>query len=345
VKVAVVTNQAPFVRGGAELLTEWLAAELRKRGHQAQIVRIPFHWHPSEKILEHMLAARLLELGNTDRVVAMKFPAYYVRHESKVLWLLHQFRQAYELWGTPYQDIPSTPEGERVRQAIVDADNRFLREPERIYTNSTIVGDRLRSSNGIDSQVLYPPLGDPNGYRSDSFADYVFYPSRLTEGKRQHLLVEAMAHVRGGARLVLAGRPDTPEYLRRLQSTIERLGVGDRVELRSDWLSELEKRDLFANALACAYTPYDEDSYGYVSLESFHSSKPVLTCTDSGGTLELITDGENGRVLPPEPEAIAEAIDEFSADKKRAAIMGEAGRQRLADMQISWDAVVNALVS
>ncbi len=290
-----------------------------------------------------MLAARLIELGNADRVVAMKFPAYYVRHESKVLWLLHQFRQAYELWGTPYQDLPSTPEGERVRQAIADADNRFLREPERVYTNSKIVGERLRSANGIESEVLYPPLGDSDGFRCDSYGDFVFYPSRLTEGKRQHLLVEAMAHVRGNARLVLAGSPDNPEYLERLEETIERAGVGDRVELRSDWISEQDKRDLYANALASAYTPYDEDSYGYVSLESFHSRKPVLTCTDSGGTLELIQDGVNGRVLPPEPQAIAQAIDELHADKKRAAAMGEAGYQRLTEMQINWDTVIEKL--
>jgi hypothetical protein len=100
-RIAVVTNQAPFVYGGAEQLATWLGEQLRQRGHEAQIVRIPFRWHPPGKVLDHMLAARLLHIRSADRVVAMKFPAYYIRHESKVLWLLHQFRQAYELWGTP----------------------------------------------------------------------------------------------------------------------------------------------------------------------------------------------------------------------------------------------------
>ena len=41
-KVAVVNNQAPFIRGGAELLADWLVAALKERGHQAELIRIPF---------------------------------------------------------------------------------------------------------------------------------------------------------------------------------------------------------------------------------------------------------------------------------------------------------------
>ena len=142
--VAIVNNQAPFVRGGAELLAEWLHDKLEDYGHQAEIVRIPFQWNPSERIVDHMLATRLVRLANVDRVVALKFPAYYVPHENKVLWLLHQFRQAYDLWGTRYQDIPNTPSGHRIRDAIIDSDRRYLGEANHIYTNSKIVGHRLK---------------------------------------------------------------------------------------------------------------------------------------------------------------------------------------------------------
>ena len=39
------------------------------------------------------------------------------------------------------------------------------------------------------------------------------------------------------------------------------------------WISEQEKADLMANCYAALYIPYDEDSYGYVTLEAFHSAK------------------------------------------------------------------------
>jgi hypothetical protein len=74
-KIAIVNNQDPFVRGGAEILAEGLRDKLLHAGHDAELIRLPFRWHPPQRVAEHMLAARLVELGNADRVVALKFPA------------------------------------------------------------------------------------------------------------------------------------------------------------------------------------------------------------------------------------------------------------------------------
>jgi glycosyltransferase involved in cell wall biosynthesis len=344
-KVAVVLNQAPFVQGGAELLAGWLANALEERGHQADVIRIPFRWHPPQKVLEHILAARLIRLDEADRVVAMKFPAYYVQHPSKVLWLLHQFRQAYDLWGTPYAELPDTPSGRRIRHAVVDADGAYLPEAQTIYTNSRTTSQRLLTHNGIGSEVLYPPLPDPDAYRCDSYRDYVFYPARISGLKRQRLLVEAMAHVRSRVRLVLAGAPDEPGQLRRLQRRIDELGLGERIDLRGHWIAEEEKRHLFAHALASAYVAYDEDSYGYSTLESFHARKAVITCTDSGGTHELVEDGVTGLIAEPTPQALAQAMDTLMDDRDRAISLGQAAHRRLDELDISWDAVVRKLLA
>src|SRR5438309_11524786 len=102
-KIAVVNNCVPFLRVGAEYLPDATVRKLNEFGHEAVLVRIPFTWDPPERIAENMLACRLLRLPNVERVVAFKFPAYFVPHENKVLWLLHQFRQAYDLWGTEHQ--------------------------------------------------------------------------------------------------------------------------------------------------------------------------------------------------------------------------------------------------
>src|SRR6185369_9522660 len=112
-RVAVLNNWAPFVAGGAEHLADALVRKLAEYGHEAMLVRLPFAWQPPAKVLDHMLAARCLRLPNVDRAVCLKFPAWFVPHENKVLWLVHQFRQAYDLWGTPYQDLPPTAEGQR----------------------------------------------------------------------------------------------------------------------------------------------------------------------------------------------------------------------------------------
>src|ERR1700722_7623513 len=114
--IAIVNMFTPFVHGGSEEKAESLQKKLIESGHKAAIIKIPLQWHPAAKILDHILAARLLQLENCDQVIGFKFPAFYVRHPNKVLWLCHQFRQAYDLWGTPFQDIPNTTEGKCIRE-------------------------------------------------------------------------------------------------------------------------------------------------------------------------------------------------------------------------------------
>src|SRR5207302_3351770 len=102
-RILIATVKIPFIRGGAELLAESLEAALLGAGHEAEIVRIPYKWYPAERIIDHMLACRLMDLTESsgtkvDLLIGLKFPAYYIHHDNKVLWILHQHRQAYELW-------------------------------------------------------------------------------------------------------------------------------------------------------------------------------------------------------------------------------------------------------
>jgi glycosyltransferase involved in cell wall biosynthesis len=343
-RIAIVNNQAPFVKGGAELLAEWLRLKLSEHGHQAEVVRLPFQWRPCERIVDHMLAARLVRVPNADRVIALKFPAYYVQHDDKFLWLLHQFRQAYDLWGGPFQEIPGTPTGHRVREAIVAADRAFLPEAKRLYTNSQIVGERLKMYSRLDSEPLFPPLYDASAYRCEDYGDYFFYPSRINAIKRQHVVVEAMAQLSTPARLVVAGPPDTQQDLDQLLDTIARYDLGSSVEVIPRWISDEEKIDLFARARGVVYVPLGEDSYGYVTLEAFHARKSVITMADSGGTQELVSDGVNGFVASDVP-AVAAAIDRLWSERAIAERMGAAALETIAELDISWDRVVRCLTS
>jgi glycosyltransferase involved in cell wall biosynthesis len=345
VKIAIVNNCVPFIAGGAEHLADALQNQLTERGHQAMLVRIPFRWSPAEHIVDHVLACRLLSIQGVDRVIALKFPAYYVPHENKVLWLLHQFRQAYDLWGTRYQDIPLTPDGLKVQRIIIESDNQYLPEARKIYTNSQVTANRLKQFNNLDSEVLYPPLNRSSHFRCSSYKDYIFYPGRITSGKRQALVVEALGYCKSPVRLVIAGQPELPTDREAIEIRIRQADLESRVEFIPRFITEEEKAALFADALGCAYTPYDEDSYGYVTLEAYHSRKPVITCSDSGGVMLLVKDGETGLVVPPEPRAIADAMDRLYASNREAKRMGEAGYDLMKSLGITWDRVVERLTA
>ncbi len=346
-RVVVFTVQVPFIRGGAELLADGLREALIAEGHEAEIVAVPFKWYPPEKILDQMLACRLLDLSESsgtavDAVVCLKFPAYLLSHPNKVVWLLHQHRTAYDLWDHAFGDLIQAPDGLQVRDAIRNADRRFISEARAVFTISANVSARLRRFCGIESQPLYhPPRHAERFYRADP-EDYFFFPSRVSPLKRQGLVLEALARTRQPVRVRFAGPADSPRHAEEQRSRARLLGVEGRVEWRGA-VTEEAKRDLYARALAVVFPPIDED-YGYVTLEAMLASKPVVTCSDSGGPLEFVRGGQTGLVAEPTADALAGALDDLWANRSRADSLGRAGRALYEGLGISWREVVRRLL-
>ena len=345
-KILVCTSMTPFHSGGAELLAEHVSSLLRQHGHKVELLALPFEskW---DRVLDQILAFRLLDLeGHADRVIALRFPSYFVRHPHKVIWFIHHYRAVYDLWGTVYSDVPTTPEALAVRAAIRKADGVALREAVRVYANSHVVARRLSEYNKISAQVLYPSLPDSEHYKSLGYGDYLLYVARFTSHKRQRLAVQAMRHTATPVRLVLAGRidPGAEGYVAQLRQMISSAGLDQRVMLLDMGISENEKLALLSGCLGALYIAHDEDSYGFFSLEAHHARKALLVTSDSGGCTELVIDGINGRVVAPDPQALAEAMDELYRNPQTAQKLGEAGAGRIEELGISSERVVRSLL-
>lgn len=338
-KLLVANNAAPFVRGGAELLADRLVLELRKAGHEAELLRLPLGGTP-EQILQSIVAASTLDAFNVDRVIGLKFPAYLVPHDDVVIWLVHQFRQAYD---PPPVGWPADPGLDPVVSAVRTADRHAFAAVNRMYAISPMVAERLHRTNGITAEVLMTPPHAEQAFRTEEAEDFVVALGRISDGKRQRLAVQAMRHAAPGYRLVLAGAPDSPEVLADLEREIADAGTGDRVEIVPRFISEEEKLDLIARCLGSVYLPIDEDSYGYVCYEAAMSSKPSITATDSGGTLTLVDHGRTGLVAAPEPRALAAAFDELALHRDRAAAMGRNARTLALELDLSWERVIEEL--
>jgi glycosyltransferase involved in cell wall biosynthesis len=347
-RIVIATVQVPFVRGGAEIHAEILAEGLRAAGHEAEAVAVPFKWYPPEQIVPQMLACRLLDLAESDgrpidRLIGVKFPAYLIPHPNKVLWVLHQHRPAYDLWGQEYGDLIYAPSGVQVREAIRQADRRAFAEAKAVFAISHTVARRMQKYCGVDARPLYHPPLNADRFACAPAEDYLFFPSRLSPNKRQLLALEALARTRQPVRVRFASSADHPTYTAELRRAVRRLGLEGRAEFLGA-VSEDQKRHLYAHALATLYPPVDED-YGYVTLESMLSSKPVLTCRDSGGPLEFVHDGRTGLVAEPTADGLARAMDEVWGDRRRAASMGQAGRDHYASLGITWPGVIERLLA
>ena len=340
--ILVCEAQVPFVHGGAEIHVRELVRELRDRGYLAELVSVPYKWYPKEEILPHAAAWRLLDLSESngqtiDRVIASKFPTYFVRHPNKVAWLIHQYRAAYELCGTVYSDFSHTEQDVGLRETLIKLDTEMLGECRAIYTNAQNTASRLEKYNGLKAEPLYHPPRLAKQIRSGEYGDYVLSVGRIESVKRVDLIVRAMAQVDETLQLVVAGDGTQRENVERVASEA---GVSDRVAFLGA-VDDDELLDLYADAVAVAYPPFDED-FGYVTLEAFLARKPVITCVDSGGPNEFVIDGVNGRSTEATPEAYAEAIRDIAGDRAKAARLGDAGYDRART--ITWDGVIEKLV-
>jgi glycosyltransferase involved in cell wall biosynthesis len=345
VKVGLVSSTVPLVKGGGRFIVDWLSDKLTNAGHSVEAIWIPFVDDPSE-ILSQMTAFRLMDFEDSfDRIIAVRPPAHVVQHSFKVVWFIHHLRGFYDLWQTPYCMVPDTAYWRSFRSSLIDADTHTLQEAHRLFTNSKTVSNRLLKYNGLSSEVLYPPVFAPERFHNERWGEEIVCVCRMEHHKRQHLLLAAMQFTRTPVRLRLAGNSTSSAYLITLKELARQFGVEDKVVIDQRWISEDEKITLLSRALAAAYVPLDEDSYGYPTLEAALASKASVSVTDGGGVDEFIIDGQNGFLCEPTPETLAEKFDLLWSDRRMARELGVAARQRIEDLKITWDHVLSRLLS
>ena len=341
-RVIVCEVQVPFVHGGAEYHVRALHRQLLAHGYDAELVSIPFKWYPKGEILAHASAWRLIDLSESngepiDLVIATKFPSYFVRHPNKVAWLIHQYRAAYELCGTEYSDFTHDDEDVGLRRTLIELDTKMLGECRRLFANAKNTANRLAKYNGLTAEALYHPPPFADRLERGPYGDYVLFVGRIESIKRPDLAVRAMAGVDPPIRLVMVGEGTQRTRTEELAAS---LGVADRIDFAGA-VDEGGLVNLYKGALAVIYSPFDED-YGYVTLESFLSHKPLITTVDAGGPLEFVTHETNGLICEPVPDALASAINRLAADRRLAARLGEAGYERA--QLVTWDGVIEKLV-
>jgi glycosyltransferase involved in cell wall biosynthesis len=370
-RIGVVAPSAhPFALGGAEKLWLGLVNHINTAtGHVADLVKLPSPESDLRSIVAGYADFSRLDMSGFDVVISSKYPAWMVRHPRHVCYMQHRLRGLYDTYNVQAfgSEPPASHPGVgallafmREHAADRDALAEFFERFHELATSADapigalafpgpLARDIVRFLDGCALQVgniarfatisdnvarrhgYFPPGVVPavvnhpsnlSGFRSGSF-DYLFTASRLDGPKRIALLVEAMRHVKSDIRLKVAGIGPDGERIR------EMARADDRVEFLG-FVPDADMIGYYANALAVPYVPLDED-YGLITVEAMACGKPVITCTDSGGTLGIVADGQNGYVVPPEPRAIAARIDDLARDRDRVA-------------GITWEATLGTLL-
>lgn len=372
----------PYMIGGAENLCSGLQRHLNEHTpHQAEIIKLPSRELSFWELIESYRIFSELDLTGFDLVVSSKYPAWMVSHPNHVVYMLHRLRGLYDTYDVmnlppDYADPPpavldlrafmaghaerreALPEffervaalrhAPGVREDLFAFPGPFIRELVRFLDAIGLAPSAIRRYGAISAAVgerggYFPPGADvfvahpPTGLEGlhGGRGRYLFTVSRLDLPKRLELLIAAMGQVSARVDLRIAGTGPDEARLRELAAGDPRITFCGRV-------GSAELAELYAGARAVAFIPYLED-FGLVTLEAMLAGKPVITCTDSGGTAELVTDGVNGLVVEPQAEALAAAIERLWSSRREARRMGEAARQRAA--RVTWDGVVEQLTA
>lgn len=343
-RIAVVTSSPPLTEGGHLVIARAIVDTLRALGHEADLVTTPqnrFGRQASAYLATWMTDVGVDGAGQpVDQVISLRFPSYAVRHPAHVCWLNHTMREYYDLWPRFRAGLgPKAAVKEEIRRRLVRMADRYLltRNVRRLFVQSRTIQKRLESLGGVRSTVLYPPP-PARAYRCDGYGDYLFALSRLAPLKRFDLLFRALAQPAArGIRCVVGGEGEERD---RLAALAAELGIADRLQM----VGRLDSSGIvhhLARCRAVVFIPYEED-FGFVTVEAFAAAKPVITCQDSGGPAELVSDGQHGFVCAPEPGAIAAAMRRVIDDAAEAERMGSTAR-RVADA-MSWPRTVQELL-
>jgi glycosyltransferase involved in cell wall biosynthesis len=224
-------------------------------------------------------------------------------------------------------------------------ENQLLKRASAVNVVSTEMATVLQSYpgysteisvnwNGVDTQVF-----SSNGHERQG---YVLTTGRLSPVKGLEDLVDAARIVNqqiGPTRFLIAG--EGPMYAM-LKKKIASAGLQEQMELIGHVSSREQLARLYQQA-ALFVSPSHAEGLPTVLLEAMASECPVVA-TRVGGNSDVITDGENGILVPSKnPNHLANAICDLLSSPIERARMGKAGRKTI-EQKFSWEAITKLYV-
>lgn len=376
----VAPSSVPFTVGGAEGLWWGLQDFINlETADNAELIKLPSPEAAFWDLMASYRAFSELNLDHFDLVISTKYPAWMVAHGRHVCYMQHKLRglyDTYHLTGLPAELGAAPKELELLRKFMkmhpADRDRLpeffdklfALREDSRCDAALTFPGPMAREivhyldgialsqsaivkymaiSNNVAKRRHYFPEGAKvaacyhpsklKGFRSGPY-DYLLAVSRLDSPKRIALIVNAMKYVQADIKLKIAGSGPQLNQLRDLA------GSDERIEFLG-FVNDGELVELYANARAVVFVPYDED-YGLITVEAMASAKPVVTVTDSGGPLEFVEHEVNGLVAEPSADALGQCLAQLAESPQLAREMGRRAWQSVA--HIAWQPLIDAII-
>ena len=262
-------------------------------------------------------------------------PASVARYAALMTGLSYSLSgHAKDVWTTPRWELAEKLAGARFCVTCTRTGQAYLAglgPPERVSL----------LYHGLDRELFAPPAacGSPRDGTNPTEPVRLLAVGRLQPKKGFDVVLRAVARLARHVTLTIVGYGPEEAALRALARTLD-------LEARVSWTGQLDhpgvralyrQSDLFVLAPRIAPSG-DRDGLPNVVVEALSQGLPVVA-TRAAALAEIVDDGVNGRLVPPEdPAALAEALDSLVADPMARRRLGAAGIRRVAE---GWDVEVS----
>ncbi len=311
IMVAVATS--PFTGREEMHWAQAIVKGLSKKKVEVDLFMLPIVQDPL-LLPEQMTALRLLDVGNScDLLLSIGYPALVFKHARKRVLLFSLASSLHECFDSEY-GILSTPQYYRIRGAVINAEKKCLSEAERITCASKALAEKLKVDYNLktSSLILDDCFEDIDQNQSLETGIWITCESTLEPSDRIDLLLNAIANSREQWKLNIFVPSASDVYRQALDHRINRMAINERVVVTDKNLTKAALKE------SCAYVAlqYKTLRIPESALRSVKLHIPIITASDCGALLEIISNGDNGLVVEPFAKEIAQSLDLIVADKK-----------------------------
>lgn len=339
-RVGVVVYGGLENTSGGFLYDRELVDHLRMRGDDVEVLTLP--WRTYRRTLAHNLSPNVhRRLRGTHDVLlqdelchpSLLLPNRLIGRDVPIVSIVHSAKTA-ETRSTRWNRLYRTVE------------RGYLTSVDGVVCNSGATAATVERLADVPTVVVPPGRGhrsqeiaaDEIAARASEDPFRIAFVGNLIPRKGVRALLEGLARLPTGAwRLTVIGSLESdPRYVKRLRRLVRRLGLREAVAFTGRLSDEALAARLRRHHLLAVPSTYE--AFGIVYLEGMGFGLPALA-TSAGGADEIVSDGENGFLVPPDdPQAIADAVGRVLDDRDRLRELSVAARETY-EAHHSWDDV------
>lgn len=366
-KTVFVSQEFPPQQGGIGRWTADLATEYARLGHEVRVIthgeshtvdfqdgiwlhRIPVGKVPVPVLDTFPIASHYSHAAAVHREIERIHESVGVDLVSAPIWACEGAISRYDSrWPTvlslhtTYQtltEMGGTPNSQLTRELLA-LERETAHDAPYLYANSRAVLEKtMQDANGLTGTAYIVPHGSED-VRDEypptprfSLTVRMLFVGRIETRKGIDVLLEAAYAVLAdcpNAELHLIGRqnpvPDQAESIleRHYRTVVDRPDIDSRIRFLG-MLPDEELRQAYADCDVFVL-PSKYESFGLVLTEAMLFSKPVIGVR-AGGPAEIIADGKNGFLVPPDdPAALAQAMRTLIESPDLRARFGQCSRE------------------